>query len=190
MIRLDIRGLSELTEDLENAPRVIQRGVVNSINRTATFVRQTLVKRGTQATGIKGKTLRAKHRIRRARTDRRTPDDYLAARVIPSSAGIPVPEYRWRHTPTGSHPTRHRIQVAWPGGWKTAAGFVNPYGQYRAPLTTRLYAYRGDRSMYLAVAPSAAALFKVIADASLNSAAAARVQQEFQKEEIKLGMRA
>ncbi len=49
-----------------------------------------------------------------------------------------------------------------------AAGFVNPFGQYKAPLTTRLKGH----ALAVALGPSAAALLSILfSDADLGKAA-------------------
>lgn len=155
-MRIQVNGLEELQENLAAMPRETDRALVNTLNKGASFGRRLIVVPAAQATGLRRKVLNGMIPLQRAKTKN------LEARIKPSSAGIPVPEYRWRHVATGKHPTRHRILVGWPGGEKVAAGFVNPFGTYKAPLTTRLYAYRGDKSLYVALGPSAAALRKVL----------------------------
>jgi hypothetical protein len=155
-MRILVNGLEELQATLDAMPRELDRALVNTLNKGATFGRRLIVVPAAQATGLSRKTLNGQIPLQKAKTKN------LEARIKPKSSGIPVPEYRWRHVATGRHPTRHRIMVGWPGGEKVAAGFVNPFGAYKAPITTRLYAYKGDKSMYVALAPSAAALRKVI----------------------------
>ncbi|MCY1360867.1 hypothetical protein D9M69_475130 [compost metagenome] len=58
------------------------------------------------------------------------------ARIIPSSAGVYVTEYRrWGYQPINA--TRARILVGSFRGSKVAAGFVNPASFARQPLATR-----------------------------------------------------
>jgi hypothetical protein len=184
-VRLTISslGLPEIFQSLDEAPRRVKRSAVNAINRTATFARAQLVKDGSRATGIKAKTLRARHALKRARLAKegsKYQDEFFAS-IKPSQYGIPVPDYHWRHRPAGTHPTRHRIEVRWMGGWKVAGGFVNPFGQYRAPLSTR-----SGEGLFVALGPSAATLFLELATDDWVSRIRERLRDEFFKELGKL----
>jgi len=60
----------------------------------------------------------------------------MQARLIPSSAGLPVTQYKtWGIEPISA--TRARVFVIGPGGRKIAAGFVNPSSADQSPLSTR-----------------------------------------------------
>lgn len=153
--QITVRGLAEVLAVLEPMPRELGRAAINTLNKGATAARKLIVDPAVQATGMRRVALNGQIPIQRATSM------FLVSRVRPKSTGIPVPEYRWQHVATGKGPTRHRILVGWPGGEKVAAGFVNPFGAYQAPISTRRYAYRGDtKSMTVALAPSAAALRK------------------------------
>jgi len=170
--QITVKGLDEVLAILKPLPRELSRAAINTLNKGATAARKLIVDPAVSATGMRRAALNGQIPIQRA-TSR-----FLVSRVRPKSSGIPVPEYKWRHeeagkwrnvtTPSGEsysvrNPTRHRILVNWPGGEKVAAGFVNPFGSYQAPISTRRYAYRGDTTtMTVALAPSAAALRKVL----------------------------
>lgn len=150
---VEVRGAQELIELLGALPGEVKKAARTSLNRQVTATRKELiVQPAMQATGIKRATLNADMPLSKAGSND------LRARVRASGAGIPVPAYRWSHEPTGSHPTRHRIKVGWPGGDKVAAGFVNPFGQYQAPLTTR----RKGIKLGVALGMSAATIHKAI----------------------------
>lgn len=155
--QITVKGLDEVLAILKPLPRELSRAAINTLNKGATAARKLIVDPAVQATGMRRAALNGQIPIQRA-TSR-----FLVSRVRPKSSGIPVPEYKWQHVATGKGPTRHRILVGWPGGEKVAAGFVNPFGSYQAPISTRRYAYRGDTTtMTVALAPSAAALRKVL----------------------------
>lgn len=168
-IQIDMKGLAETVEIFKALPKEAERARINGINRTATEVRrEEIVLPMSRDTGIKRKILNDRIRIERAQRGKET------ARIVPSSAGIPVPEYRYRMQPT-AHPTRARILVDWPGGKKVAAGFINPLGKRQAPL--RSYNHKGKLSPpETALAPSAAALFKVVVTDEVRGRAADRLQ--------------
>jgi hypothetical protein len=152
-----IEGIEPIIEMLGALPAEVRKAARTSLNRQVTATRKSdIVEPLMAATGIQRKVLNDRIPISRANRE-------LIAVIKANQYGIPVPAYTWNHQPTGFHPTRHRIFVKWPGGrFKVAAGFVNPFGTYKAPISTRLYAYRGDTSKYVALAPSAASLRKAV----------------------------
>lgn len=118
------------------------------------------------------------------------------ARLIPSSAGVYVVEYkRWGYKIVA--PTRAQIFVGAFKGSKVAAGFVNPASFARRPLATRsrvtrnvasrggafTYTYgTGTRSGFMpAMGPSVAFFFKRLTTADTIKWTNARLQQEFQR---------
>jgi hypothetical protein len=156
--RVRVEGIEPIVEMLGALPAEVRKAARTSLNRQATATRKVDIVEALMAgTGIQRKVLNDRLPISRANRE-------LIAIIKADPAGIPVPAYMgWRYQPTGRHPTRHRIIVRWPGaGTKIAAGFVNPFGTYKAPISTRLYAYRGDTSKYVALAPSAASLRKYV----------------------------
>lgn len=153
MIEIDRRGMADAIETLNAMPGQVARAARTSVGVTATATRRRIVVLAMAATGLKRSLLNSRTPLKRT-----SKKGEWSARLKPSQRGIPVPWYRWKHEPTGRNPTRHRILVGWPGGDKIAAGFVNPFGQYRAPLTTR----RNGYDLAIALGPSAAALFSTL----------------------------
>lgn len=145
---IEVRGAREVIEFLGALPGEIKKAARNSLNKSATQARRAIVDPAIEATGLKRAALNARMPISKASGEK------LRSAVKPSQYGLPVPAYKWRHEPTGNHPTRHRILIGWPGGEKVAAGFVNPFGTYKAPLTTRRKGY----DLAIALAPSPATL--------------------------------
>lgn len=118
------------------------------------------------------------------------------ARLIPSSAGVYVVEYkRWGYKVVA--PTRAQIFVGAFKGSKVAAGFVNPASFARRPLATRRSVTRnvasrggaftynygtGTKSKLMgAMGPSVAFFFKRLTTVTTIKWANARLQQEFQR---------
>ncbi len=148
---VEVRGVTELIQMLGALPGEVKKAARTSLNRQIAQTRkEDLVNPGIDATGLKRAALNAALPLKKAGSNS------LKSQIKASGSGIPVPAFRYRHEPTGRGPTRHRIKVAWPGGEKIAAGFVNPKGQYQATLTTRRKGY----ALAVALAPSAAALRK------------------------------
>jgi hypothetical protein len=150
--RVRIEGIEPIIEMLGALPAEVRKAARTSLNRQVTATRKIdIVEPLMAGTGIQRKVLNDRLPISRANRE-------LIAIIKASPFGIPVPAYvGWKSQPTGRHPTRHRIIVRWPGtGTKIAAGFVNPYGTYKAPLTTRLKGIK----LGVALGPSAASLRK------------------------------
>lgn len=118
------------------------------------------------------------------------------ARLIPSSAGVYVTEYRrWGYQVIDQ--TRARIFVGVFKGSKIAAGFVNPSSFARQPLSTRSSVTRNVKSrggaftykygtgtqsgLMPAMGPSVAFFFKRLTTATTINWANRRLQQEFQR---------
>lgn len=159
--RIEVRGATELITQLRAMPGEIKKAARTGLNRQATATRKdALVNPGIAATGVKRAVLNARLPISKAGSND------LKATIKANSGGIPVPAFtwRWQRVPQkiqhsmGPSPTRARIYIHWPGGEKIASGFVNPLGQYQAPLTTRRKGYQ----LAIALAPSAATLKKEI----------------------------
>ena len=164
---------------------------VNALNRAGTWIRRyLLVEPLSKATGIRRAILNDRIALRRASTN------LPAARIVPSSHGIPARCYKHRADPVDGSGTRARIMVDWIEGEKVAAGFINPASTRRLPLATRSVRERNlkgrpklnphikeYRYNYVvpqnAMGPSAAALFRVVDTATLHSDAADRVAYEF-----------
>lgn len=117
------------------------------------------------------------------------------ARLIPSSSGVYVTEYRkWGYVLISA--TRARIIVGSFKGHKVAAGFVNPASFGRQPWRTRSEkerklkkppkfdqrtSYRYETPLSPAIGPSVAFFFKRMTNAATLKYANQRVQQEFQR---------
>ncbi len=165
-----IVGAQEIIDLLGALPGETRKAARNSLNKGATQARRVIVDPAVSATGIKRAVLNARLTIAKAGIND------LRSRVKADQHGIPVPAYRWEHKPTGKHPTRHRIMIGWPGGEKIAAGFVNPFGTYKAPLTTRRKGY----DLSIALAPSAATLRYALFQANEERSVSEYLQGEFQ----------
>lgn len=154
----------------------VLRGALNTTatkGRTERYVKP-------MARSIKAQRLRSALKIKRANSR------LLNARIIPSSSGILVVNYRgWGFDKIDA--TRGRLWVTGPSGRKIAAGFVNPSSAQRLPLSTRssktkgakTYAYK--RPLQLAQGPSAAYWFKQLTDSQSIRWFNAFLQQEFEK---------
>lgn len=129
-------------------------------------------------------------RLRRALRVKRANSRRMDARIIPSSSGVLVVNYRqWGFDVIDA--TRARIWVAGPSGKKIAAGFVNPSSRQRLPLSTRsgktvqkaggqrTYAYQ--RALQLAQGPSVAYWFRQFTDAVTIRWTNIFLQQEFER---------
>lgn len=129
-------------------------------------------------------------RLRRALRVKRANSRRMDARIIPSSSGVLVVNYRqWGFDVIDA--TRARIWVAGPSGKKIAAGFVNTSSRQRLPLSTRsgktvqkaagqrTYAYQ--RALQLAQGPSVAYWFLQFTDAGTIRWTNIFLQQEFER---------
>ncbi|WP_312115301.1 hypothetical protein [Stutzerimonas nitrititolerans] len=117
------------------------------------------------------------------------------ARLIPSSAGVYVTEYRrWGYQAIDA--TRARILVGSFKGHKVAAGFVNPSSFARQPLATRSSVTRyvkkrgrrftynygaGPSGLMTAMGPSVAWFFKRLTNVTTVRWVNRRLEQEFQR---------
>lgn len=115
------------------------------------------------------------------------------ARLIPSSAGVYVTEYRrWGYQAIDA--TRARILVGSFRGHKVAAGFVNPSSFARQPLSSRssvtrnvkrrggAFTYSYDKeSLGPAIGPSVAFFFKRLSGVATIKYANRKLQVEFQR---------
>lgn len=117
------------------------------------------------------------------------------ARLIPSSSGVEVTDYRrWGAQPISA--TRARILVGVFRGQKVAAGFINPASAGRRPLATRSSATRniisrggnftyrygaGPRGLMEAMGPSVAWFFKQLTDSQTVGWVNRTLQAEFQR---------
>ncbi|WP_286801316.1 phage tail protein [Marinobacter sp. UBA2498] len=169
---IETQGADRLASLFGALETEVARAQVNAINAGATEFRRGFVDDIHQATGLKKKLLRERIRIRRAK--QANPQ----ARLVPDSQGLPITEYVWRPEPAG-HPTRARILIRWFGGWKVAAGFVNPEAD--TPLPMKTITSRGRlRRPVLAHGISVAAAFKVARDDGRLDRYGARLAEIFE----------
>ncbi len=169
--RVRVEGIEPIVEMLGALPAEVRKAARTSLNRQATATRKVdIVEPLMAGTGIQRKVLNDRLPISRANRE-------LIAIIKASPFGIPVPAYvGWKSQPTGRHPTRYRIIVRWPGtGTKIAAGFVNPFGTYKAPLTTRLKGIK----LGIALGPSAASLRKAVYNESEMGVTGEQLAQRF-----------
>ena len=157
-------------------PEPVLRGALNT---TATKARTDRYVKPLSRT-IRPQRLRAAMRVKRANARR------LNARIIPSSSGVLVVNYRtWGFDVIDA--TRARIWVMGPLGRKIAAGFVNPSSQNRLPMRTRSSKQKGSKAysyqlpLQLAQGPSAAYWFKQLTTGQSIRWINAFLQQEFEK---------
>lgn len=169
-ILIQVDGLEKSQSVLAALPDEIRRAVQSAIYRQAVATREAQIERAAAATGIARAALLARCPISVAPA----PDGFAAMRIQASTSGIPVPEYRHRPVPVGSHPTRARISIDWPGGTRAASGFINPLGARRYPLTTRR---AGHRPVGTALGPSAAALLRAVDNPALQQQTAAQLME-------------
>lgn len=184
-INLKVQGVEMAKARLAEVGRKIDpviRGALNTTaarTRTRHYVRpmDKFLGRGQVRNGL---------RIKRARGRLKN------ARVIPSSSGVPVTQYkRWIFEWIA--PTRARIWVWGPGGRKLAAGFVNPASAAQQPwrtrsTTTRETKKKGQRTysyqaggLRPALGPSVAYWFKLLSNSQNIMWTNTFLQQEFEK---------
>jgi hypothetical protein len=176
-------GFAAASRKLSEAGRKIDPALRGALNTTATKTRSERFVKPLRTT-IKGKRLRSALKVKRANSRR------MESRIIPSSSGVPVPQYaKWGYDAIDA--TRARIWVMSPSGKKIAAGFVNPSSTGRKPLISRTSrqgrsaAYTYNKKLQEAIGPSAAFWFKQLADLGTIRWTNAFLQKEFQRRIIK-----
>jgi len=170
---LQTQGADRLAELFGAMTREVDRAERNALNAAATEFKRGFVKDISAGTGLKKKLVRARIRVSRAK------GAASEARIIPDSQGLPITEYTWRPEPAG-HPTRARILIRWFGGWKVAAGFVNP--ESARPLPMKTITSRGRlKKPVLAHGVSVAAAFKYVRDDGRLDRYAARLAEIFEE---------
>ena len=191
-LRLGIsaEGLDAARRQLESLGRRVEPVLRGAIDTTAMDVRKTRYT-AQIARMFKGRSWVNKRIVVKRVNMRKGRFD---ARLIPSSSGVPVTEYRkWGYQTIS--PTRARILVGSFKGHKVAAGFVNPSSFARQPLATRsastknvkkrggefTYSYgAGTQSGVMpAMGPSVAWFFKQLTSATTVKYANQKLQQEF-----------
>lgn len=181
-------GIDLAIKQLKEAGKKVGPVLRGALNTTATKTRAEMYVKP-MATTLTGKKTRSLMVIKRANSR------WMQSRIIPSSAGVEVLEYRsWGYDPIDK--TRGRIWVRGPSGRKVAAGFVNPSGRKKKPLITKSEKARNlkrppkfdQRKSYLynkplqdALGPSVAYWFKQLTTQRTINWVNAYLQQEFNK---------
>lgn len=175
MSRLTIRikGAQQVADELGATVDQVERAKKTALSRIATNVRRKLVAGIEAGTGLASDEIQRRIRIYNPN------NRYDSARLIASSSGLPPELYPLQKT-AGDTETRGRFSVAWFGGRKVGAGFVNMLGKQKTPLRTR-----SDRKRYLfsnrrasrALAPSVAAAAKLL----INDPLIARAEMDLAK---------
>ena len=181
MISMNVKlvGVEQAQLRLREAGAKVEPVMRGALNTTATKTRAERYVRPMSGT-LKGARVRAALRVKRANSRR------LNSRIIPSSSGVLVVNYRnWGFDVLS--PTRARIWVTGPNGRKVAAGFVNPSSAHKLPLSTRSVRAKGaktynyQRALQLAQGPSVAYWFKQLSGGQTIRWINAFLQQEFEK---------
>jgi len=170
---LQTQGADQLSELLGALPKETDRAQRNALNSAATEFKRGFVNDISAGTGLKKKLVRRNISVRRAKGER------MEARIIPVSQGLPITEYIWRPEPAG-HPTRARILIRWFGGWKVAAGFINPEADRPLPMRTITSRGRLKRPI-LAHGLSVASAFKHVRDDGRLDRYSARLAEIFEE---------
>ena len=169
---LQTQGADRLSSLLGSIPKETERAQRNALNAAATEFKRGFVNDISAGTGLKKKLVRGRIRVSRAK-------GAGDARIIPDSQGLPITEYTWRPEPAG-HPTRARVLIRWFGGWKVAAGFINPEADRPIPMKT--ITSRGRlRRPALAHGVSVAAAFKYVRDDGRLDRYSARLAEIFEE---------
>lgn len=192
-IRLGIsqQGFKEARKQLESLGRKIDPVLRGALDTTAVETRK---RRYTPAIApmFKGRSfVNSRIVVKRVNLKRGRID----ARLIPSSSGIYVTEYRkWGYQTIS--PTRARILVGSFKGHKVAAGFVNPASLGRQPWRTRSErvrnlkkppkfdsrpTYRYETGLSPALGPSVAFFFRRLTNRATLDFANKRLLLEFQR---------
>ena len=186
-VGIKLVGYEQASARLQAIGRAVEPVVRGALNTTAGQARtqryikpmRSLFRASVLGARLGNADLRGKLALKRANSKR------LNARIIPSSAGVRVDDYR-RWVFEIITPTRARIHVYGLGGRKLAAGFVNPSGRQQAPLSTRSRKvsakgreYQNKRAIGAALGPSAAYWFRRLTDGQTLRWVNARLQQEF-----------
>lgn len=189
-LSVKVVGLDMARARLAEQGRKVDPVLRGALNTTATKGRTERYVKPLSGS-LKGANVRRALKVKRANSRR------MNARIIPSSSGVDVIDYRsWGFDSINA--TRARIWVRGPDGRKVAAGFVNPSSSGKRPLATRsdkarnfkqpernktpgITRYRYELGLTNAMGPSVAYWFK-----QLSSSATVRwinifLQQEFER---------
>lgn len=190
-MRLSVKLLGEqqARARLAVVGRKVEPVIRGTLNTTATQARAQVYVRPLLGAFPKRKFLNDRMKIKRANRDR------MNARIIPSSSGVAVTQYRsWSFEVINA--TRARIFVVGPHGKKVAAGFVNPSSPGRMPLATRserarnitsrtknpqIKSYRYALELQEAMGPSIAYWFKRLTDSKAIRWTNIFMRQEFER---------
>lgn len=189
-VKVRLVGMELAKARLAEVNRRVDPVLRGALNTTATKVRTERYVRPLSGT-LKPQRLRAAMRVKRANSRR------MNSRIIPSSSGVLVQNYRaWGFDQIDA--TRARIWVRGPSGRKIAAGFVNPSSLQKLPWSTRGRLAKGKKgaaqwaARQLAIGPSAAYWFKQLTDSQTIRWTNTFLQQEFErriKREVAKGVR-
>ncbi|WAC45580.1 hypothetical protein OU997_05255 [Pseudomonas sp. SL4(2022)] len=191
-IGISTQGFEAAKRQLESLGKNIDPVLRGALNTTAAEVRKrrytpVLARMFKSSSWVNKRIVIKRVNTRKGRFD---------ARLIPSSAGVNVTEYRrWGYQAIDQ--TRARILVGVFKGHKIAAGFVNPSSFARRPLATRSSVTRNVKKrggaftykygtgtqtgVMPAMGPSVAFFFKRLTSATTVSWANQKLQQEFQR---------
>lgn len=169
---------------LAKTQKQIEPIIRGALNTTATKTRAERYVKELSAS-ISGGRVRRGMKVKRANRAR------LNSRILPSSSGVLVVNYR-RWGIDAIDATRARIWVLGPNGRKIAAGFVNPSSRNKLPLMTKSSrtrqapgkkpaAYNYKRDLQLAQGPSLAYWFKQLTGNKTISWVNSFLQQEFER---------
>ncbi|MDP2446594.1 hypothetical protein [Pseudomonas sp.] len=199
-VTIQVMGLKQAQKQLADQGKKVDgvlRGALNSTatkGRTERYVKpmSKLFKSSVLGSRLGNADVRGKLTIKRARRGR------MNSRIIPSSSGVRVDDYRrWIFEVLA--PTRARLYVYGLRGRKVAAGFVNPASSRQAPLSTRNSkttargkTYARKKALSAAIGPSTAYWFKQLTTSQTLRWTSDFLQQEFAKRmqlEIDKGVR-
>lgn len=170
---------------LREIGRSVDPVVRGSVNTTATRARRDRYVKPLNGILSNGGGRGARTNLQRIKL-KRANTNHSNARLIPSGAGIPVPNYKsWGYDPIDK--TRARIWVMGPSGRKVAAGFVNPSSLQQLPWMTRSVkraktkTYTYQRSLQTALGLSTAYWFKQLSGTGTIRWVNTFLQQEFER---------
>ena len=189
-VQVRLVGMELAKARLAEVGRKVDPVLRGALNTTATKARTERYVKPLSST-IKPQRLRAAMRVKRANSRR------MNSRIIPSSSGVLVQNYRaWGFDQIDA--TRARIWGRGPAGRKVAAGFVNPSSLQKLPWSTRGKRAKGKKggalwaARQLAIGPSAAYWFKQLTSTQTIRWTNTFLQQEFErriKREVAKGAR-
>lgn len=177
-VNVRFTGLEMARARLAEVHRKVDPVLRGALNTTATKVRTERYVKPLGST-LKAARTRSALRVKRANSRR------MESRIIPSSSGVLLQNYRvWGFDPIS--PTRARLWVRGPRGQKVAAGFINPASAQKIPWNTRGKRARAAgknawEHRRLAMGPSAAYWFKQLTDTQTIRWTNTFLRQEFEK---------